>query len=326
MNRRQICIASSALGLVAALLPRAVLAEDYPNRPIRLVVPFAPGGSNDIIARLIGDRLGEATKQAVVIDNRGGVGGVVGTDFVIKSPPDGYTLMIGATSTMAANPSLYIATKFDPTKDLSAIMQIATGPFVLAVPSSLPVKSVDELIALARKEPGKIYFGSSGVGSSLQLTAELFKSMAKIDIVHVPYKELGPALIDLVAGRIQIVFSDMAGLLPYIQSGQLRALAVTSAKRSTELPDLPTLSEAGVPGYDATSWYGILGPANLPPQIVSYLNRELTRIVTAPEMKNKFLELGVEPVTGTPGEFNHYMQAEIEKWRDVVTTAHIEVN
>jgi tripartite-type tricarboxylate transporter receptor subunit TctC len=326
MNRRQLFIRSSALGLVVALLPRAVLAEDYPNRPIRLVVPFAPGGSNDIIARLVGDRLGEATKQAVVIDNRGGVGGVVGTDFVIKSPPDGYTLMIGATSTMAANPSLYTANKFDPTKDLSAIMQIATGPFVLAVPSSLPVKSVEELIALARKEPGKIYFGSSGVGSSLQLTAELFKSMAKIDIVHVPYKGLGPALIDLVAGRIQIVFSDMAGLLPYIQSGQLRALAVTSAKRSTELPDLPTLSEAGVPGYDATSWYGILGPANLPPQIVSYLNSELTRIVTAPEMKNKFLELGVEPVTGTPGEFNHYIQAEIEKWRDVVTTAHIEVN
>jgi len=308
------------------LLPRYIFAEAaYPNRPIHLIVPFAPGGSNDIIARIVGDRLSEALKVPVVVDNRGGAGGTIGTESVIKSPPDGYTLMIGATSTMAANPSLYTTKKFDPTKDLSAIMQIATGPFILAVPSSLPVKSVSELISFARSNPGKVYFGSSGTGSSLQLTAELFRSMAKIDIIHVPYRGLGPALIDLVAGRIQVVFSDMAGLLPYVQSGKLRALAVTSAHRSQDLPDLPTMSEAGVPGYDATSWYGVLGPAKLPPDIVASLNSTLRKIMTTPDIKQKFANLGVEPIVGNPEEFNEYMKKEIVKWRDVVAAAQIKV-
>jgi tripartite-type tricarboxylate transporter receptor subunit TctC len=326
MNRRSFCVQLLTLCLGTSLLPRYIFAEAaYPNRPIHLIVPFAPGGSNDIIARIVGDRLSEALKVPVVVDNRGGAGGTIGTESVIKSPPDGYTLMIGATSTMAANPSLYTTKKFDPTKDLSAIMQIATGPFILAVPSSLPVKSVSELISFARSNPGKVYFGSSGTGSSLQLTAELFRSMAKIDIIHVPYRGLGPALIDLVAGRIQVVFSDMAGLLPYVQSGKLRALAVTSAHRSQDLPDLPTMSEAGVPGYDATSWYGVLGPAKLPPDIVASLNSTLRKIMTTPDIKQKFANLGVEPIVGNPEEFNEYMKKEIVKWRDVVAAAQIKV-
>jgi len=325
MNRRQFCLQLLSGAAATTIAAGARGQTGYPNRAIHLVVPFAPGGSNDIIARIIGDQLSLALKVPVVVENKGGAGGMIGTDYVIKSAPDGYTLMIGATSTMAANPSLYASKKFDPTHDLSAIMQIATGPFVLAVPSSLPVKSVQDLIDLAKQKPGKIYFGSSGTGSSLQLTAELFKSMAKIDIVHVPYRGLGPALIDLVADRIQIVFSDMAGLLPYVQSGKLRALAVTSSQRWRDLPELPTMSEAGVPGYDATSWYGILGPANLPKDIVSSLNKVLQTILTNPDTVKKFATLGVEPVTGSPGDFEAYMTAEIKKWGQVVSAANIKL-
>jgi len=325
MHRRGfVCAFVAALGV--ALWPNGVSAQGYPNRIIRLVVPFAPGGSNDIVARLIAEKMTDAMGQTVVVDNRAGAGGVIGTDSVVKSAPDGYTLMIGATSTMAANPSLYTKMNLDLPKDLTPITQVASGPFVLAVPASLPVRTVKELIALAKNKPGEINFGSSGVGSSLQLTAELFKSMANIDIVHVPYKCLGPALADLVTGRIHIIFSDMAGLLPFVQSGQLRALGVTSAQRFSDLPDLPTLAEAGVPGYEATSWYGFLGPAGLPPDIVAKLNRELIKIVQNPAMKEKFASLGIEPVTGTPDEFGAYIRSEMAKWRAVVTAADIKVN
>src|SRR6476661_3963330 len=287
MHRRGfVCAFVAALGM--ALWPNGASAQGYPNRIIRLVVPFAPGGSNDIVARLIAEKMTDALGQTVVVDNRAGAGGVIGTDSVVKSAPDGYTLMIGATSTMAANPSLYTKMNLDPPKDLTPITQVASGPFVLAVPASLPVRTVKELIALAKSKPGEINFGSSGVGSSLQLTAELFKSMANIDIVHVPYKGLGPALADL--------------------------------------PDLPTLAEAGVPGYEATSWYGFLGPAGLPPDIVAKLNRELIKIVQNPAMKGKFASLGIEPVTGTPDEFGAYIRSEMAKWRAVVTAADIKVN
>ena len=325
MDRRQFCTQLLAGTALCVLARPGIAAPGYPDRPIHLVVPFAPGGSNDVIARFIGEQLSQHLKVPVVIENKGGAGGIIGTDYVIKSEPDGYTLMIGATSTMAANPSLYASKKFDPTRELSAIMQIASGPFVLAVPSSLPVKSVSELIALAKQKPGEIHFGSSGLGSSLQLTAELFKSMTKIDISHVPYRGLGPALIDLVAGRIQIVFSDMAGLLPYIQSGTLRPLAVTSAQRWPAFPDLPTVAESGVPGYDATSWYGILGPAKLPPDIIALVNTALRKILADPAIKAKLELLGVLPVVGTPEEFNDYMKKEIKKWGEVVTTANIQV-
>jgi tripartite-type tricarboxylate transporter receptor subunit TctC len=326
MDRRNFVFGLTTLAVGGLHDPTEVSAQTYPSRIIRLVVPFAAGGSNDIIARLMAERMGEALGQTVVVDNRAGAGGVIGTDSVVKSPPDGYTLMIGATSTMAANPSLYTKMNFDPPKDLTPITQIASGPFVLAVNSALPARTVKELIALAKEKPGEINFGSSGVGSSLQLTAELFKSTASIDIVHVPYKGLGPALADLVAGRIHIIFSDMAGLLPFVQSGQLRALGVTSARRFSNLPDLPTLAEAGVPGYEATSWYGVLGPAGMSPEIVAKLNRELTKIVWAPAMKEKFASLGIEPVTGTADEFGVYIRSEMAKWRAVVMAADIKVN
>jgi tripartite-type tricarboxylate transporter receptor subunit TctC len=319
-RRGFVCAFVAAVGM--ALWPGGASAQGYPNRIIRLVVPFAPGGSNDIVARLIAEKMTDALGQTVVVDNRPGAGGVIGTDSVAKSTPDGHTLMIGATSTMAANPSLYTKMNLDPPKDLTPITQVASGPFVL----DLPVRTVKELIALAKDKPGEINFGSSGVGSSLQLTAELFKSMANVNIVHVPYKGLAPALADLVTGRIHIIFSDMAGLLPFVQSGQLRALGVTSAQRFSDLADLPTLAEAGVPGYEATSWYGFLGPAGMPPDIVTKLNRELIKIVQNPAMKGKFASLGIEPVTGTPDEFGAYIRSEMAKWRAVVTAADIKVN
>jgi tripartite-type tricarboxylate transporter receptor subunit TctC len=324
--RNSLLLRSAALVIALACFSTSASAQIYPSRVIRLVVPFAPGGSNDVIARIIGERLTEALGQSVVIDNRPGAGGVIGTDSVAKASPDGYTLMIGATSTLAANPSLYTKMSLDPTQDLTPITQIASGPFVLAVPSSLPARNVEELITLARAKPGELNYGSSGIGSSLQLTAELFKTMAKVDIVHVPYKGLGPALTDLVTGRIQIIFSDMAGLLPFVQSGQLRALAVTSAKRSSVLPDLPTLAEAGVEGYQATSWYGVLGPKAVPADIVAKLNGELARIVHNPAMKVKFASLGIEPVTDTPQAFAAFIRSEMDKWRIVVTTAGIKVD
>jgi tripartite-type tricarboxylate transporter receptor subunit TctC len=310
----------------AWLAPASAWAQPFPAKPIRYIVPVPAGGGSDFIGRTVCERWGKALGQTFVVDNIGGGGGVIASQTTAKSAPDGYTLMIGATSTMAANPSLYTRMNLDPPKDLTPITQIATGPFVLAVPSSLPVKTVGELIALAKQKPGEINFGSSGVGSSLQLTAELFKSMAGINIVHVPYRGLGPALTDLVAGRIQLIFSDMAGLLPFVQSGQLRALGVTSARRSADLPDLPTLAESGVPGYDATSWYGILGPAGLPPAIVARLNAELKKIVLSPAMTEKFKTLGIEAVTGTPQEFATYIRSEMEKWRAVVRAADIKVD
>jgi tripartite-type tricarboxylate transporter receptor subunit TctC len=316
---------SAALAIGFAFCWVSASAQTYPNRVIHLVAPFAPGGSNDIIARILGERLAETLGQPVVIENRAGAGGVIGTDAVAKSKPDGYTLMIGATSTMAANPSLYANMNLDPTRDLTPITQIASGPFVLAIPSALPVKTVGELVALAKARPSEVNFGSSGVGSSLQLTAELFKSMTGTNVVHVPYRGLGPALADLVSNRIQFVFSDMVGLLPFVQSGQLRALAVTSAKRFPDLPDLPTLSESGVPGYDATSWYGILGPKGLPEPIVAKLNADISKIVHDPAMKQKFATLGVEPITGTPAQFTQLIRSEMDKWRAVVRTANIKV-
>ena len=291
------------------------------------MVPFAPGGSSGIVARLIAEKMTDALGQTVVVDNRAGAGGVIGTDSVVKSAPDGYTLMIGATSTMAANPSLYTKMNLDPPKDLTPITQVASGPFVLAVPASLPVRTVKELIALAKNKPGADQFRlfrswlvPSAHGRAVQVDGEhrhRARALQRASDRH---------LADLVTGRIHIIFSDMAGLLPFVQSGQLRALGVTSAQRFSDLPDLPTLAEAGVPGYEATSWYGFLGPAGLPPDIVAKLNRELIKIVQNPAMKEKFASLGIEPVTGTPDEFGAYIRSEMAKWRAVVTAADIKVN
>jgi tripartite-type tricarboxylate transporter receptor subunit TctC len=311
--------------MAAALLPALAWGQAYPTKPIRLVVPFGPGGSNDILARLVGTKLGEAFGQPVIVDNRPGAGGMIGTDAVAKSDPDGYTIMIGATSTIAVNVALYPKRNFDPVTSLSPITQIGSGPFLMAVPASLPVKNVKEFIELARSKPGALNFGSSGKGSSLHLTAEMFNTMAKVEVVHVPYKSGGAAVTDLASGRVQLVFSDLAALLPFVKSGQVKALAVTTPKRSQILPDLPSIAEAGVPGFDATSWYGIFGPAGLPRDIAATLHTELVKVVRSPDMKERFTQMGIEPVTNSPEEFSRYIREQVAKWSAVVKASRSEL-
>lgn len=314
-----------ALASAVAFGSAAATAQSYPTKPIRLVVPFGPGGSNDIIGRIVGQKLSENVAQPVIIDNRPGAGGMIGTDSVVNSTPDGYTLMIGATSTIAVNVGLYPKRGFDPVKSLTPITQIASGPFLMAVPGSLPVKTVKDFIELAKSKPGQLNFGSSGKGSSLQLTAEMFKTMAKVDLTHIPYKSGGQAVADLATGRVQLVYSDMAALVAFIKSGHVKALAATTPKRSAILPDLPTISESGVPGYDATSWYGILGPAGMPREIVNKLNAELGKILQSAEMKERFASMGIEPVTGTPEEFATYIREQVAKWSAVVKASGAEL-
>ena len=303
----------------------ALAQPSYPSKPIRLVVPFGTGGSNDIVARLLGPKLSESLGQPVIVDNRPGAGGMVGTDAVVKSAPDGYTLMIGATSTIAANVGLYPKRNFDPVKSLTPITQIADGAFLMAVPARSPAKNVKEFVEMARHAPGQFNYGSSGPGSSMHLMGEMFKLTAHVDMVHVPYKAGGPAIADLATDRVQLVYSDLAALLPFVRSGQVRALAVTTPRRSALLPDLPTMAEAGLPGYEATSWYGILGPAGLPREITMKLNAELARVVHGAEIKERFATLGIEPVTGTPEAFAQYIQAEVKKWSAVSKAAGVEL-
>ena len=310
---------------VAILAAGSAAAQTYPGKPIHLIVPFGPGGSNDIVGRILAAKLTESVGQPVIVDNRPGAGGTVGTDAVVNSSPDGYTVMIGATSTIAANVGLYPKRGFDPVKSLSPITQIAEGSFLMAVPASSPAKSVREFIELARAKPGQLNYGTSGRGSSMHLMGEMFKLMAKVDMVHVPYKAGGPAIADLSVNRVQLLYSDLAALLPFVKSGQVRALAVTTPKRSSLLPDLPTMSEAGVPGYDATSWYGILGPAGLPRDIVMRLNGEFARIVHGADVKGRFAAMGIESVTGTPEEFAHYIRGQVVKWSEVAKSSGVEL-
>jgi tripartite-type tricarboxylate transporter receptor subunit TctC len=313
------------LGLAMCFAAAGAIAQPYPSKPLRLVVPFGPGGSNDIVGRILAQKMAENLGQPVVVDNRPGAGGMVGTDSVVRSAPDGYTLMIGATSTIAANVGLYPKRGFDPLKHLTPITQIAEGSFLMAVPASSPAKSVREFIELARAKPGQLNYGTSGRGSSMHLMGEMFKMMAQVDMVHVPYKAGGPAIADLAVDRVQLLYSDLAALLPFVKSGQVRALAVTTPKRSALLPELPTMSEAGVPGYDATSWYGILGPAGLSRDIVMRLNGELARILHSADIKERFASLGIEPVTGTPEEFAGYIREQVVKWSQVAKSSGVEL-
>jgi tripartite-type tricarboxylate transporter receptor subunit TctC len=320
MKRTNSCAAVVMLVALALTWPLASLAQAYPNKPIRLIVAFSPGGSNDIISRLVGQKLGEALGQPVVIENRPGAGGAIGTDFVVKSPPDGYTLLMGAASTLAVNVSAYPKRGFDPLKHVTPITLVASAPFVMVVHPSVPAKSIAELIALAKARPGQLNFSSSGKGSSLHLSAELFKMMSTTELVHVPYKGGGQAVIAAVTNEVQITFNDLAPLLPHLKAGSLRALAVTSAGRFSLAPELPTIAESGLAGYESTSWFGIVAPAGLPKDIQSRLHGELVRIVHSQEMKKRFAGLGIEGVTNSPEEFAALIRAQIDKWAVVVNT------
>ncbi len=301
-------------------------AEDYPNRPIRFIVPFAPGGGGDIVVRTLAQKLNATLGQPVVVDNRSGAGGNVGTDLAAKSSPDGYTILMANVAPIAINVSLYKKLPYDPVKDFAPVSLIAVFPNVLVVYPSLPAKSVKELIALARSRPGQLAYASAGNGSTTHLAAELFKNQAAIDMIHVPYKGGGPALVDLIAGQVNLYFGSMPAALPHVRSGKLRALAVTSARRSRAAPELPTVAESGFPGFEAATWIGVLAPAGTPPPIVTRLNREIVTILQQPDLEERLSAQGAEPVTNTPAQFAAYIRSEIRKWSQVVTDSGARVD
>ena len=313
---------SEVLAAVCMVAASGVAAQAYPVRPIRFIVPFAPGGTNDIVARMIGVKLTESWGQPVVIDNRGGAGGVIGADLAAKSVPDGYTLLM-ANVNFATNPGLVRNLPYDTEKDFAAVSLLATSPSVLVVHPSLPVRSVRELIALAKTKPGHLNYSTSGAGSTGHMAMELLKQMAGIEMVAVHYKGGGPALIDLIAGRVSPGFATILSAAPHIESGRLRALAVTTPKRSAALPDLPTVAEAGVPGYEFTGWWGVVVPARTPQPVVTKLNRELVRILAQPEVRERLVREGADPASTTPEAFAVYMRTEVAKWSKIIKDANI---
>jgi len=298
------------------------LRQEYPTKAIRFIVPFAPGGGTDIIARIIASQLNEALGQAVVVDNRGGAGSTVGTDLTAKAPADGYTILLGNIS-LAFNASLYKALPYNALTDLAPVTLVAVQPNIVVIHPSVPAKSINELVAAARAKPGLLAYASAGTGSGTHLAGEMLKMSLKIDLLHIPYKGTGPALTDLIGGQVQMMVSTFASALPHVRSGRLRALGVTSAKRSRAAPDIPTLIEAGVPGYDYSTWYGVLAPAGTPRAIIDKLNRTLRSTLALEDMKQKFDAQGVEPLASTPAEFSSYLKTETEKWTKVVRAAGI---
>jgi tripartite-type tricarboxylate transporter receptor subunit TctC len=289
-----------------------------------MVIPFAPGASNDITARLIAPKLSDALGQSVVVDNRGGAGGVLGADLVAKSQPDGYTLLMGSPGPLTVNPALLPNLPYQPKRDFVPVTLLAIVPSILEVNPALPVKSVQELIALARATPGKLNYASAGVGSVPHLAGELFKLLAKVEIVHVPYKGSSPAITDLMGGQVSMFFDNMASAVPYVKAGRLRALAITSPKRSAVMPDLPTMIEGGVPGYEAYSWNGVVAPAGTPPTAVKRLAAEIAAVLASPEIREKMKGLGAEVVASSPAEFASFMEKESAKWGRVVREANIK--
>lgn len=324
-TRRHLLRLAVCAGALLCGASAQVQAAGYPDRPIKIVVSFAAGGTTDILARLLAQKLTVAMGQAVIVENRPGAGGIVGNDYVAKSAPDGYTILLGSTSSLAVNVSLYHSLPYDQKKDLMPLMEIATGPFVIVVNPGVKANNLRELIDLAKREPGSLNFGSSGNGTSIHLAGELLNSMAHIKITHVPYRGTGPAVQDTLAGSVQMTITDMAPLVPYIESGKLRALAQTMLQRSKLLPDLPTVAET-VPGYDAASWYGLMMPANTPKPIIDRLHAELSKIMQTPEVQQRYAQLGVEPVGNTPEQFGDYIASETAKWAEIVKRSGAKVD
>ena len=310
---------ASAVVLGAGLLGgTSALAQAYPTKPVTIIVPFAAGGTTDILARIIGQALTAELGQSVVVDNRAGAGGNIGGQAAAKATPDGHTLFMGTVGTHAINASLYKKMPFDPVKDFAPLTRVANVPNLLVANPAQPYKSVKDLIAYAKANPGKVNFGSSGNGSSIHLSGELFKSLAKVDMQHVPYKGSAPAVTDLLGNQIGIMFDNMPSAIPHVRSGKLVPLAVTTAKRSPELPNVPTIAEAGVPGYEATSWFGMFAPEGTPAPVLAKLNAAIVKVLAQPDVKKKINEQGAEVYSETPEQFAAFIQAESVKWGKVV--------
>ncbi len=320
-------LAHAVAGLVAALLPAAALAQPavYPARPVRLVVPFPAGGTTDLLARAVAQKLSEAWGQSVLVDNRPGAAGNIGAELVAKSAPDGYTLLMGTVGTHAINPSLYAKLPFDHVKDFAPVILVAGVPNVLVVNPALPAQSVAELVAYAKANPGKLNFASSGSGTSIHLSGELFRVLTGVQMTHVPYKGSAPALTDLLGGQVQLMFDNLPSSLAFIKGNRLRALAVTSTVRSTALPDVPTMVEAGVPNFAASSWFGVLAPAGTPREVVARINGEVAKWLVTPEARDKLSAQGAIAAGGSPDDFARHIGLETAKWAKVVKESGAKV-
>jgi len=334
-RRRFITLAASTLSAIAApgapaqdalaqTAPEPAPAQNWPARHVRLIVPFPPGGGTDAIARIVAGKLSEIWGQQMVVENRGGGGANIGHEAVVRSDPDGYTVLI-ASMPLAVNRFLFPVLNYDPVTDLAPVSLICDYPNVMAVPVSSPAHSVTEFIAYAKANPGKVTFASSGHGTSVHLSGELFKRMAGIDILHVPYRGAGPALNDLLPGRVDVMFNNIGAVLPLIQGGKLRGLAVTTAKRTPAVPDMPTIAEAGVPGFDVSSWYALLVPVRTPAAVIARLHADVATALADPVTKERLEQLGVVVVGSSPRELAAYLKAEMEKWGPVIKAANITI-
>jgi tripartite-type tricarboxylate transporter receptor subunit TctC len=302
----------------------ALAADGFPERPLRMIVPFPPGGSVDVVARIAGQKMTEIAGQSIVVDNRGGASGNIGSELAARAPADGYTIMM-TTIPLVVNPSLFSKVPYDVVRDFAPISLIAAAPFVLAVHPSLPAKSVKELVALARARPGQLNYASAGSGTNLHIAAELFKNLSGTNIVHVPYKGGGPALSALLGGEAQLSFLGVVAVVPHVKSGKMRALALTAAKRSAVLPDLPTIAESGVAGYEFASWYGVLAPAGTPAPRITKLHDILVRSLRSPDLAGRMATEGADIIAGSPQQFAAYLKTELTKWARVVKDSGLRV-
>ena len=315
--------ACAVLGLGASA---ALAQDDYPTKPVKIIVPFAAGGSTDVVARILADKLALELKQPFVVENRAGAGGNIGADAVAKAAADGYTLLMGATGVLAINHHLYKNMSYDAAKDFAPVSYTSLITNILVVPPELPVRSVQDLIALAKSKPGQLSFASSGAGSSTHLSGELFKALAGVNILHVPYRGSSQALTDVVAGQVSMLFDNAPSSIGFVQQGKLRALGVTSSKRLPNLPEVPTIDEAGVKGYESLSWSGIVAPAGTPAAVVNKLNAAIERVLKTDEVRQRLAGLGVEPVGGPPSAFASHIRKESEKWGKLIKNANISIN
>jgi len=309
--------------LAALALSASAHAQVYPAKPVRMIVAYPPGGGTDIVGRMVAQKLGETLGQSVLVENRGGASGNIGTELAARAVPDGYTILMGNVAPNAINVSLFKNLPFDPVADFVPVSLVASTPNILVVHPSIPARTVKEVIALAKAKPRTLNFASAGVGSSSHLAGELFRILAGADIVHVPYKGAGPAIVDVLSGQVQLYFATMPAAMPHVKSGKLAPVAVTSSRRSQALPDLPTTAEAGVPGYEASTWYGVLAPAHTPAAVIARLHENIVKILAVSETRARLADQGFEPVGNSPEEFGAYIKSEIAKWGKVIGDAGI---
>jgi tripartite-type tricarboxylate transporter receptor subunit TctC len=327
MRQTALALAAALACLSATAAPAASPADNYPNRIVKMIVPFPAGGTTDIFARHIGDRLAKAFGHNFVVDNRGGAGGNIGSDAVAKADPDGYTLLVGTVGTHAINTSLYARMPFDPMKDFAPVAFLAGVPNIMEVnPKNVKAKTVQEFIAEAKAAPKKLSFASSGNGTSIHLSGEMFKQMTGVEMVHVPYRGSAPAVNDLISGQVDVMFDNLPSSIEQVRGGNLRAIAVTSAKRTSALPDVPTIAESGLPGFEASSWFAIFAPAKTPPEIVEKINAEVLKALADPELQKRFADIGGEIRMYKPVELGEFVKAEIDKWAKVVKASGAKID